>query len=338
MIRGTFAIALAVFLMACTNEQGPPIVPGLPDKLWDTKSGEAPIIIAHRGASGYRPEHTLEAYELAIDQGADFIEPDLVITKDGHLIARHDRYLSTTTNVADFAEFADRKTVKPGRGKADWYAEDFTLAEIKQLRARQPFPGRSRAFDDTYSIPTFAEVLELANAKSAELDRRVGVYPETKQPTALEALGLSFDAPLIADLTAADYEGFGAPVYIQSFEPEILERLNKITTTKLVYLIAAPTDLELTEIANFADGIGPNKLLLLTSDGASSGLLEQAHEAGLEVHSWTFRDDARGGSFDDIAGELNAYMMLGLDGIFTDFPDTALAVRTDLAEKLRPGD
>jgi len=205
---------------------------------WKTLSGQAPLVIAHRGASGERPEHTLEAYDLAIDQGADFIEPDLVITKDGQLVARHDRYLSGSTNVSELEEFADRKVIKPGKAQADWYVEDFTLAELKTLRARQPRDGRSKAYDDKHEIPTFEDVLQLVVDRSEETGRRIGIYPETKQPAALEALGFSFNAPLLAALKRHGYDGADDPVFIQSFEVENLKRLNTKTDVRLVYLIA----------------------------------------------------------------------------------------------------
>ena len=228
-----------------------------------TLSGAAPIIIAHRGASGYRPEHTLSAYALAIDMGADYIEPDLVITKDGHLIARHDRYLSTTTNVADIPEFASRKTEKPGHEGSDWFAEDFTLEEIKMLRARQPREARAQHFNDKYEIPTFDEVLALAKEQSEKRRRPIGVYPETKQPSALEALGLSFDDALLESLESHGYGSKDDLVFIQSFDDSNLRRLKGKTSIKLVYLTEEKPTLSFAEIAEFASGIGPYKKLLL---------------------------------------------------------------------------
>ena len=157
-----------------------------------TLTGEQPAIIAHRGASGYLPEHTLEAYTLAIDLGCDFIEPDLVFTKDGHLVVRHEGYLSPSTDVADHPEFADRKKHSKTFGFEDWFTEDFTLEEIKTLHARQAYPGRSREYDGKFLIPTFMEVLELARAKSKEKARPIGVYPETKHPGHYKKLGHDF--------------------------------------------------------------------------------------------------------------------------------------------------
>lgn len=334
--------ALTLFLTvgtACSNPapETEGVAPSEAQAGWNTLSGAPPVIIAHRGASGTLPEHTLEAYALAIDQGADFIEPDLVITQDGHLIARHDRYLSTTTNVSDISEFADRKTVKPGRSDADWYAEDFTLEEIKQLRARQPFAGRATEYDDQYQIPTLEEVLSLANQRSDELGRQIGIYPETKQPSALEALGLSFDQPLLQALQEAGYEGADAPVFIQSFEADILKRLNQQTETPLVFLIGRPTLMSFETISEFADGVGPYKLLLMTADGASTGFLESAHDQGLMVHTWTLRDDDVWAPFaGDPAAEISAFLDLGVDGLFTDFPETGVTVRDEFAGQVRP--
>ncbi|MEL7491538.1 MAG: glycerophosphodiester phosphodiesterase family protein [Pseudomonadota bacterium] len=325
---------------------------------WNTLTGDAPLIIAHRGASGYRPEHTLEAYALAIDMGADVIEPDLVITKDGVLVARHDRYLSTTTNVADKPEFADRK--KPNADpksepRADWWVEDFTLAELKSLRARQPFPGRSKDFDDQFDIPTFDEVLALVAAESAKAGRPVGVYPETKHPRYFENIGLAFDASLLEALK----EFNAGPVFIQSFEPAILKRLKGKTDAKLVQLVYEETpgagpNIPLAEIAAYANGVGPNKYLLYSEDGRHTDFLARAHTAGLFVHPWTFRNDQknevieRRSDFDDqlvilgLTGELDningsstynfqtelwSYYALGVDAVFIDHPDIGTGIR-----------
>ncbi len=289
-----------------------------------TLSGAAPIIVAHRGASGYRPEHTLSAYALAIDMGADYIEPDLVITKDGHLVARHDRYLSTTTNVADLPEFADRKTTKPGHEGADWFVEDFTLEEIKTLKARQPRAERMQHFNDKYDIPSFAEVLTLAKEQSEKRGRPIGVYPETKHPTALEALGLSFDETLLDTLSAHGYNSAEDPVFIQSFEEEILRRLKEKTSIRLVYLTKDMPDMSFDEIAEFANGIGPYKKLLSDKALNSTGFVEAAHAAGLEVHPWTFRDDEADPRLPNKLKEARHYFTLGIDGGFFDFPDTGV--------------
>ncbi|MFN0024477.1 MAG: glycerophosphodiester phosphodiesterase family protein [Parvularculaceae bacterium] len=329
---------------------------------WGTLDGKAPLIIAHRGASGYLPEHTLEAYALAVDQGADVIEPDLVFTKDGVLVARHDRYLSTTTNVAGKPEFACRKRANNDPNddpREDWWVEDFTLAEIKTLRARQPFPGRSKEHDDKFEIPTFEEMLALVARKSKEAGRPVGVYPETKHPAFFASIGHDFEAPLLKAL-----EGFDAgPVFIQSFEPEILKRLKGKTDAKLVQLVfeerpGAGANIPLEEIATYADGVGPSKNLIIGESSNRSSFIVEAHRHGLTVHAWTFRTDQPNEKMgfrvefskleaenpldweatdlprDMLAlrdkyaeAEVRFYLLEGADGLFADFPDTAAKVR-----------
>lgn len=337
---------------------------------WPTLDGNPPLIIAHRGASGYLPEHTLEAYALAIEQGADVVEPDLVFTKDGVLVARHDRYLSTTTNVADKPEFASRKRANDDSGdtaREDWWVEDFTLAELKTLRARQPFPGRTKEHDDQFEIPTFAEMLTLVAAKAKEAGRPVGVYPETKHPAFFASIGHDFEAPLLDAL-----KDFGAgPVFIQSFEPEILERLKGKTDAKLVQLVFEETpgagpNIPLEAIATYADGVGAAKGLLTRESGRDS-FAERAHALELIVHPWTFRDDQPNPAFQregeaaaaapvesgpDFAfasiehdwkrlgvptasgDELHDYLWLrGADGVFTDFPRSAVTVRNRILRR-----
>jgi len=325
--------------------------------MWNTLDGNPPLIIAHRGASGYLPEHTLEGYALAIDQGADVIEPDLVFTKDGVLVARHDRYLSTTTDVADHPEFTARKRSdsyyeqSEGAPRKDWWIEDFTLAEVKTLRARQPFPGRSKEFDGLYEIPTFDEILTLVATKAKEAGRPVGVYPETKHPGFFKGIDLDFEAPLLAAL-----ENFNAgPVYIQSFEAPILKRLKSKTDAKLVQLVLEETpgdgpNIPLTDIAEYADAVGPSKYILLSTGETSIHFVADAHKLNLLVHPWTFRNDApnellvKARSDLIVSGRINEgyeptdfnyafielsfyYITLDVDGVFTDFPDTAVRVR-----------
>lgn len=289
-----------------------------------------PQIIAHRGASGYLPEHSLAAYRLAAEMGADYIEPDLVFTKDGQLIVRHDHYLSTTTDVADHPEFADRRTTKPGHDKPDWFSEDFTLAEIKTLRCRQAFPGRTKAMDGRFEIATFAEVLDLRESLSRELGREIGIYPETKVPGYFASLGHDYLPALITHLKARRFEEASAPIVIQSFEPEILQRLRPLTKVRLVHLfddkaVLSPEVLE--RVADYADGIGPHKGLLVKKDGRSSGVIEAAHDLGLVVHPWTFRNDQLPDAFKGPRAEYEFFFDLGVDAVFTDFTDTAHSVR-----------
>ncbi|MEO0882182.1 MAG: glycerophosphodiester phosphodiesterase family protein [Pseudomonadota bacterium] len=329
ILRGGYLIllGLAGLITACTGT--------ITTSQTQAKPTAYPIIIAHRGASGDRPEHTLEAYQLAIEQGADFIEPDLVMTKDGVLIARHDRYLSTTTNVIDHPEFAGRRrrVETPFGSREDWWAEDFTLAEIKTLRARQPFPGRSIEYDDQFEIPTFDEVLALVTAEAGK-GRTVGVYPETKSPSHHESIGLAMDGPLLSALDAADIANVDIPIFIQSFEAGILRELNMRSDWPLIQLVsgdpraaAAGYEPSVSDIAAYADGIGPNKRLLWSDRGEPSTLLAEAKSLGLQIHPWTIRDDRIGAGYDTVEDELAALFALGVDGVFTDFPATAARVR-----------
>ncbi|XOV87247.1 MAG: glycerophosphodiester phosphodiesterase family protein [Pseudomonadota bacterium] len=295
----------------------------------------APIVIAHRGASGYLPEHTLAAYERAIDMGADYIEPDLVITRDGHLVARHEHYLSVTTDVAERPEFANRKRKLDDR--EDWFSEDFTLAELRTLRTRQAFPGRSPAYDGKFPIPTLEEVINLVQRKEVETGRIIGLYPETKSPGHFTRLGFDFPALLLGVLKAHGLDQADSAVFIQSFEPQILRRLNEMTELKLVMLVQPVSreavntpNIPLEEIREFADGVGPFKALLFRPDGSQSGFVAEAHALGLLVHPWTFRDDAvPPATYASPEAEIRAYLTLGIDGFFTDFADTGVRVRDE---------
>ncbi len=322
-----------------------------------TLSGEAPIIIAHRGASGERPEHTLAAYRLAIEQGADFIEPDLVLTRDGILVARHENEIGETTDVAEKPEFAGRKTVKmiDGTRYEGWFTEDFTLAELKTLRARERLPelrAANSAYDGRFDIPTFEEILQLLQQHEKQGGKRVGVYPETKHPSYFASIALAHEAPLLALLGKYGYAGAADPVFIQSFEVGNLIALNRKTDIRLVQLVASeggPPDGKgasyasmltpggLRKIAAYADGIGPSKDLVIGRNaigqlGEPTGLVAAAHKAGLLVHPWTFRrenhflptnfksgiDPRQPG---DLAGEVRAFVAAGVDGLFSDNPE-----------------
>lgn len=318
-----------------------------------------PLVIAHRGASGLMPEHTLEAYALAIEQGAHFIEPDLVITRDGILIARHENELSDTTDVE--AKFPDRKATKlvDGRNVTGWFSEDFTLSEIKTLTAEQRLPFRDQSMNGRYGIPTFQEVLALVEQESERRGRPVGIYPETKHPSYHRAIGLPLEEPLVAALDAEGLKDARNWVFIQSFEVSNLKMLNQMTDVRLVQLLGfgteAPydqvrlenglsyadmmTDAGLTEIASYADGIGPWKVLIVPQDQdgqtfPATDLIERAHTVGLAVHAYTFRDEPRYLAKPYGANPLNEYRTffgLGLDGVFADFPETAMkALKGDL--------
>lgn len=330
---------------------------------WDKQlAKQAPLVIGHRGACGYRPEHTLASYELAIEMGADFIEPDLVSTKDGVLIARHENELSLTTDVA--AKFPERRTKKTVDGKAveGWFSEDFTFAEIKTLRAKQAREKRSVAWDGVYDIPTFVEVIELVRRKSAETGRVVGLYPETKHPTYFDSIGLSLEEPLVETLKRYGYTAKDSPVFIQSFETQNLKDLNAMIDVRLVQLfddfIERPFDLvargdgrnyaelmtpiSLKEIAQYADGIGPWKRTIVLENvdktlKPPNSLIADAHAAGLFVHAYTFRDEPETLAPEyagDPLKEYEQFYALGLDGLFTDFPDTAVRARALLAARL----
>jgi len=294
------------------------------------------IIIGHRGASGHRPEHTIEAYRLAVEMGADFIEPDLVSTKDGVLIARHENEIGATTNAAE--RFPDRRRTRTidGQSITGWFSEDFTLAEIKTLRARERLPFRSHQYDGQFQIATFDEVIELAQKLRTARGTAVGIYPETKHPTYFRAIGLPLEEKLLASLARYRWNDRTAPVFIQSFEDGNLRQLRKQTTVRLIQLLnatASVDDTRLAAIAGYADGIGPEKRLLVpvAADGSlkpPTDLVERAHRAGLLVHVWTVRTEAQflpKGYGGDVRAEFLQLRQLGVDGVFTDFPDLAAA-------------
>ena len=351
-----------------------------------------PLVIGHRGASGYLPEHTLKSYALAIKLGADYIEPDLVATKDGYLIARHEPFIGDTdpatrdsTNVADHPEFASRETTKmlDGFATTGFFASDFTLAEIKTLGAKQTRGGRPTEFDGKFEIPTLGEVIALVKRKSKKYHRTVGIYPETKHPTFHKGLGLPLERRLVRVLDRNGLNKRKSPVFIQSFEQSNLKLLNRLTPVRLVQLVdandtdpitgnptyAAPfdrpydwtvsgnpvlqartfgffaTDEGLAEIKTYADGIGPWKVYIIPTTGSGGGdvkpptdLIQRAHAHGLLIHTWTFRDDAfptgyPGGP----AEEYLAFYRLGIDGVFSDFPDSALTARELFRLEQDPG-
>ena len=363
-----------------------------------TLDGKQPVVVAHRGASGYLPEETYEAYVKAIDLGADVIEPDLVSTKDGVLIARHDPNLAYSTNVASIAKFADRKkTISvDGESQTGWFAGDFTFAEIKELGGISTDAERPQQFNGLYKLVSFQEIIDLAKARSVN-GRVVAVYPETKNPSFHREIGLPLEDKLIAIIKAAGWNSKDSPIYVQSFEPSSLKYLKANgLNTKLIQLIdaddvdlatgaltfAAPYDRPydwfksgdkrlfsamvtpagLAEIKAYADGIGPWKPYIipvkgqLGTDGkvkdvngdgkvnyadASSlpptTLIADAHKAGLLVHAYTFRNESRRIPADfknDPKEEYKAFYRLGLDGLFSDFADTAIAARADYLKEM----
>ena len=356
------------------------------DKVLPTLDGKPPLIIGHRGASGYLPEHTLEAYQLAIDQGAEAIEPDFISTKDGVLIARHDPNLATSTDVASRPEFADRKRVDwpvDGEKQTGWFATDFTLEEIKTLGAVITDPERPQENNGKFRIATLQEIFDLVKTQSAKLGRTVVVYPETKNPSYHRDLGLPLEDKLIDALNEAGWNSRSAPVFVQSFEPSSLKEMrSKGLKTRMVQLVdgddidlktgrityAIPFDRPydwrksgderlfadmvtpagLAEIRTYADGIGVWKPYIVpvkghidtNSDGKvdlqdattkpPTILVANAHKRGLFVHVFTFRNEKRRLAFSyqgDPQAEYLQFFRLGVDGVFSEFPDTAVMAR-----------
>lgn len=329
----------------------------------------AALLAAHRGASGYRPEHTLAAYRLAIAMGADYIEPDLVSTKDGVLVARHENEISGTTDVAERPEFAGRLSTRSvdGRIITGWFTEDFTLAELKTLRAKERLPQvrpDNTRYDGRFHVPTLDEVLELVRWESRRRGTTIGVYPETKHPTYFDSIGLSLEEPLARALRVHGLDRPDAPVFVQSFETGNLRELGSMVRVPLVQLVdaaGAPYDLVaagdprtyadlvtpsgLAEVATYADAVGAHKDLVLPRGAAGylagpTTLVDDAHDAGLDVHVWTMRDENRFMARDfwvgtdpnakgDAFGEYAAMIGAGVDGMFSDHTDTAVAARED---------
>ncbi len=388
------ALAIATLVLAACGTTGS----GGPGKLL-TLDGKPPLVIAHRGASGYLPEQTLEAYARAIELGADVIEMDLVSTKDGVLIARHDPNLAISTDVARHPRFAARKkTIKvDGETQTGWFSNDFTLAEIKTLGGISTDAERPQEFNGKFKVVTFQEIIDFAKAKSKETGRTIAIYPETKNPTYFRDLGMPMEDKVIAAINAAGWNSKTAPIYVQSFEPGSLKYMkSKGLNTKIIQLIdgdgidlktgamtyAVPVDRPyewtkagdkrnfdvmvtpagLAEIKTYADGIGPWKRYIVSIKGtigpdgkpvdvdkdgkvndadatsmAPTTLIADAHKAGLFVHPFTFRDESRRLASDydkDGRNEYRLYYQLGVDGVFTDFTDTALAARAEYLKSI----
>lgn len=352
-----------------------------------------PVIIGHRGASGYRPEHTLASYELAARLGADFLEPDLVATADGVLVARHENEIGGSTDIASRPEFADRRTTKvvDGWEITGWFTEDLTLTELRTLWARERIPQlrpHNTSHDLQHRVPTLLEIIDLADQLTTELGRPIGVYPETKHPSYFASLELPLEPPLLDALASTGRDRPDADVFVQSFETGNLRWLAERLPVPLVQLLSpvgAPYDLVaagdargyadlatpagLAEIATYASAIGPDKTMVIGWDaddrlGAPTSLVADAHKAGLVVHPYTFRaenaflpvDYRRSGELaehdgpgkhggvaelgelaehGDLVGELAAYFALGVDGVFTDHPDLAVAARAAIGARER---
>ncbi|RZI94997.1 MAG: glycerophosphodiester phosphodiesterase [Variovorax sp.] len=390
------ATALTATALVCLTACS---MPGAAPKDLITLDGKQPLVVAHRGASGYLPEETLEAYSRAIELGADVIEMDLVMTRDGVPITRHDPNLAISTDVAKRPEFASRKKTMQvdGETQTGWFSQDFTLAEIKTLGAISTDAERPQEFNGKFRIPTFQEVLDLRAAKSKELGRPIAIYPETKNPTWFRDLGLPMEDKVIAMINAAGLNSKTAPIFVQSFEPGSLKYMkSKGLNTRLIQLIdgdgvdmktgamtyAVPVDRPydwtkagdkrnfdvmvtpagLAEIKTYADGIGPWKRYIVSIKGtigadgkaidvnkdgkvndadatstAPTTLVADAHKAGLFVHPFTFRNENRRLAADykgDAKNEYLAFYRLGVDGLFTDFTDTAVAARATYLKEI----
>ncbi|MEU2127632.1 glycerophosphodiester phosphodiesterase [Streptomyces sp. NPDC018352] len=329
-----------------------------------------PTVIGHRGTSGYRPEHTLGSYQLALDMGAHIVEQDLVPTRDGHLVCRHENDITATTDVADHPEFASRKATKKvdGVSLTGWFTEDFTLAELKTLRAKERIPGtrqKNTLYDGRWEIPTFEEVLRWADREGRRRGKPVWLYVETKHPTYFRGLGLGLEEPLAKLLRRYGRHRQQSPLILQSFEPSSIQRLARLVATPRVVLLSGAgerpwdfvtsgdprtvADLVKPEglkwMASFAQGIGPTLDLVIPKDAsgrltAPTTLVKDAHAQGLVLHPYTMRNensflpaDFRRGTdptaYGDAFGAFRTYFATGIDGIFSDNPDTALLAAAD---------
>jgi glycerophosphoryl diester phosphodiesterase len=318
------------------------------------------LVIGHRGAAGYRPEHTLASYDLAIEMGADYVEPDLVSTKDGVLVARHENDISATTDVAKHPEFANRKTTKivDGVKVTGWFTEDFTLAELKTLRAVERIPDirpRNTLYNGRYQVPTLQEIINLVEREGKRLHRTIGIYPETKHPTYFRDIGLPLEERLASVLRRNGLASKNSAVFVQSFEPQSLQRMNELVGDKLIQLVDATgspvgstktfhdlvTPAGLAWVKRYADGVGVNTALIYPPDAAGNvskptTVVADAHKAGLLVHAWTLRDEntflpanfrqgADPSAYGDAFGWFELILSQGVDGIFSDNADTARA-------------
>ena len=296
-------------------------------RVWRTLDEQPPRIIAHRGASGLRPEHTLEGYALAITQGADLIEPDLVPTRDGVLIARHERELSRSTDVSLRVPWPDTASSSKKAG-ARWFADDYDAEQISKLRAVQPFPGRSRALDGQFAIPRFSEVLELAAAQW-RVGQKLGVYPEIKHPSELLAKGIDSTALLIAELRARALAAAHSPVWVQCFEIAPLRRVHEAcgnATFALFDWLNAEQLARLHRYSSWLSGVALSKANVIGAK-AEPGLIAQAHDLGWQVHVWTLRDDSVMNGFADVQDEYQALFNAGADALFCDFPEGGVNAR-----------
>jgi glycerophosphoryl diester phosphodiesterase len=364
-------LAAGAILLGAGAVAGPTLADRHESSGSDPHEPAVPLVIGHRGASGYRPEHTLASYELAARMGADYVEPDLVSTKDGVLVARHENEIGGTTNVADHPEFASRKTTKTidGQSITGWFTEEFTLAELKTLRAKERLPlvrQENTMFDGSFQVPTFQEIIDLTKRLSHELHRPIGIYPETKHPTYFQSIGLPLEGRLIDALNRNDLNHRGSKVFVQSFEISNLKAMRSRLNVPEVQLLDSPnprpadvvaaggtttygdlaTPAGLQSVAEYANGVGPAKTYIVPRDASGHSLaptsfVADAHAAGLVVHPYTFRAEnqflpaeLRNGTdptaWGDSLAEDVQFFKLGVDGIFADQSDVAVEARKGL--------
>jgi glycerophosphoryl diester phosphodiesterase len=372
-LAATSAVALGA--LTASADAGPPTADRAAPVTASTAADRGPLVFGHRGASGYRPEHTLASYELAIRLGADVIEPDLVTTKDGVLVARHEPEISTTTDVADHPEFAARRTTKSldGVPTTGWFTEDFTLRELKTLRAKERIPQirpRNTLYDGRYQVPTLQEVIDLAKQQSRRYGRTIGIAPETKHPTYFREMGLALEPALVRTLVRNGLNRPDSKVYVQSFEVGNLVALNRVLRVNVVQLTSATgapydfvasgdprtyadliTPAGLRQVSRYADVLGPEKGQIVPRDAAGAlltptTLVRDAHRAGLDVVPYTFRNensflplDFRRGTdpaqYGNAFAEYELFFSLGVDGLFSDNPDTAREARDEFVRGRR---
>ena len=296
---------------------------------WNTLHQSAPRIIAHRGASGYRPEHTLDAYLLAIAQGADAVEPDVVMSRDGVLYVRHDLGLNDSTDIARRPEFARR--AREIAGKRDWWISDFDAHEIDTLRATQPVPSRGSQYDGHFIVPRFSQLLDDVAEAERQRGAPVIVDIEMKHPEYFRALGHNMAGAVAAELHMRGLAGADAPVWLESFDHAVLRDTHaRCGNASFALLDTAPSVALLRDAATWARGVAPIKFLLWDNAAKNTGLVDAAHALGLEVHAWTFREDRSPAPFASAREELSAAFAMGVDAVFCDFPDVAVKLRAEL--------
>lgn len=340
---------LSIIIISCVHKQEE-IIEVVSMDVGNSQRQKEIVVIGHRGASGYLPEHTIESYQRAIDQGADYIEPDLVSTKDKVLISRHENEISETTNVQDV--FPARKAIKVIDGKkvSGWFVEDFTFEEIKRLRARQRLSIRPQGENDKFHIPSFEEILQLVKTNELQKNRKIGIIPELKHSNYFHSINLPLEEPLIELLKKYDLNNAKSLVIIQSFEVGNLKKLKKMTPVKRIQLIGEKDETPfgedytyktmmtvegLRKITSYANGIGPSKKWLIKDENnqfSPSDEFKNALLMDLEVYPFTFRNETYFllPGFKSAMEEYEFFMKMGVSGVFSDFPDTAVKVKNSI--------